>query len=291
MEAIEVGEASIGDEDLRIQGRPRTDPMRISYFDDFSKVRPVVDFPAEGAQEEDVETLLKSGPQISSPTAGRPSRQQIAEDMDPRILRLSQQTGMTPEQIRRLRVKNLVNHRVVNQTRLGKIQSMYYLTIAGNENGMIGIGEGKAIENEDASKQAMMNAIRNMRPVPRYEDRTIYGDVEAKVGASVVQLSARSPGKMDICKGSLNYSNQSIRFRQPLPAPHLRARARGRHLRPFCPYSTLKKQDERRQGSFRGDDVAASARGCREGTRQEDGRREEGVLRRQGLLIELSKRM
>jgi small subunit ribosomal protein S5 len=97
-------------------------------------------------------------------------------------------------------VKNLVNHRVVNQTRLGKIQSMYYLTIAGNENGMIGIGEGKAIENEDASKQAMMNAIRNMRPVPRYEDRTIYGDVEAKVGASVVQLSARSPGKKDIYK-------------------------------------------------------------------------------------------
>jgi hypothetical protein len=137
----------------------------------------------------------------------------------------------------------------------------------------------------------MMNAIRNMRPVPRYEDRTIYGDVEAKVGASVVQLSARSPGKMDMHKGSLNISNQFIRFRQPLPAPYLRARARGRHLRPFRPYSTLKKQDERRQGSFRGDDVAASARGCREGTRQEDGRREEGVLRRQGLLIELSKRM
>jgi small subunit ribosomal protein S5 len=292
MEAIEVGEASIGDEDLRIQGRPRTDPMRISYFDDFSKVRPVVDFPAEGAQEEDVETLLKSGPQISSPTStGRPSRQQIAEDLDPRILRLSQQTGMTPEQIRRLRVKNLVNHRVVNQTRLGKIQSMYYLTIAGNENGMIGIGEGKAIENEDASKQAMMNAIRNMRPVPRYEDRTIYGDVEAKVGASVVQLSARSPGKMDICRESLNHSNQLIRFRQPLPAPYLRARTCGRHLRPLRSHTTLKKQDECRQGSFRGYDVPASARGRREGTRQEDGRREEGVLRRQGLLIELSKRL
>jgi small subunit ribosomal protein S5 len=40
-----------------------------------------------------------------------------------------------------------------------------------------------------------------MRPVPRYEDRTIYGDVEAKVGASVVQLSARSPGKIEFHKG------------------------------------------------------------------------------------------
>lgn len=288
MEAIEVGEASIGDEDLRIQGRPRTDPMRISYFDDFSKVRPVVDFPAEGAQEEDIETLLKSGPQIAPTSPGRPSRQQVAEDTDPRILRLSQQTGMTPEQIRRLRVKNLVNHRVVNQTRLGKIQSMYYLTIAGNENGMIGIGEGKAIENEDASKQAMMNAIRNMRPVPRYEDRTIYGDVEAKVGASVVQLSARSPGKTDnyMSKESLHHSNPFFRFRQPLPASHFRARTCGRYLRLVRSYAAVKKQDERRQGSVRGADVAASARGCREGTRQEDGRREKGVLRRQGSLIE-----
>jgi small subunit ribosomal protein S5 len=200
MEAIEVGEASIGDEDLRIQGRPRTDPMRISYFDDFSKVRPMIDFPVEGAEEEDVATLLKTAPKIAlrsdKPPTLDPAREREAEDIDPRILRLSQQTGMSPKEISRLRVKNLVNHRVVNQTRMGKIQSLYFLTIAGNENGMLGIGEGKAAEDEDGRRQAMMNAIRNMRPVPRYEERTIYGDVEAKVGASVVQLSARSPGML-----------------------------------------------------------------------------------------------
>ena len=203
MEAIQVGEASIGDEDLRIQGRPRTDPMRISYFDDFSKVRPMIDFPVEGAKEEDVATLLKTAPKISPTdrTAGEPRRsdplrEREAEDIDPRILRLSQQTGISPKEISKLRVKNLVNHRVVNQTRMGKIQSLYFLTIAGNENGMLGIGEGKAAEDEDGRRQAMMNAIRNMRPVPRYEERTIYGDVEAKVGASVVQLSARSPGML-----------------------------------------------------------------------------------------------
>lgn len=196
MEAIEVGEASIGDEDLRIQGRPRTDPMRISYFDDFSKVRPMIDFPVEGAQEEDVATLLKTAPAKKPTTLDSARAQREAEDIDPRILRLSQQTGMSPKEISKLRVKNLVNHRVVNQTRMGKIQSLYFLTIAGNENGMLGIGEGKAAEDEDGRRQAMMNAIRNMRPVPRYEERTIYGDVEAKVGASVVQLSARSPGML-----------------------------------------------------------------------------------------------
>nr|OQO22067.1 hypothetical protein B0A51_09815 [Rachicladosporium sp. CCFEE 5018] len=206
LEAIYAGETAISDADLRTQGRARTDPMRISYFDDFSKIRPIIDHPAEipvgGTKEEDVGKLLKSTEPVKAPAPTReaPSRQQVAESTDPRILRLSQQTGMTPQQISKLRVKNLVNHRVVNQTRMGKIQSLYFLTIAGNEDGMLGIGEGKAAEDEDGRRQAMMNAIRNMKPVPRYEERTIYGEVEAKVGASVVQLSARAPGFGNRCQ-------------------------------------------------------------------------------------------
>lgn len=116
------------------------------------------------------------------------------EEEDPHMERLCQQTGMTKEDIRKIRIKNLVAHRVVNQTRMGKIQSLYWLTIAGNENGMLGIGEGKAAESEDGMRQAMMAAIRNMKPIPRYENRTIFGEVEGKVGASVVQLSSRPPG-------------------------------------------------------------------------------------------------
>jgi small subunit ribosomal protein S5 len=118
-----------------------------------------------------------------------------SEDDDPHLLRLMQQTGLEKDEIKKIRVKKLVSHRVVNQTRLGKIQSHYYLTIAGNENGMLGVGEGKSAEVEDASRQAMYAAIRNMKPIPRYENRTIYGEVEAKVGASVVEISSRPPGK------------------------------------------------------------------------------------------------
>jgi small subunit ribosomal protein S5 len=33
-----------------------------------------------------------------------------------------------------------------------------------------------------------------MRPIPRYEERTIYGEVEGKVAASVVQLKGKPPG-------------------------------------------------------------------------------------------------
>ncbi|EON61304.1 hypothetical protein W97_00517 [Coniosporium apollinis CBS 100218] len=116
------------------------------------------------------------------------------EDEDPHMVRLMQQTGLTLQEIKRIRVKNLVSHRVVNQTRMGKIQSLYYLTIAGNQNGMLGIGEGKASEPEDGQRQAMMQAIRSMKPVPRYEARTIFGEVEGKVGATELKISARPPG-------------------------------------------------------------------------------------------------
>src|SRR5438034_9056095 len=73
---------------------------------------------------------------------------------DPHLVRLMQQTGFTPKDLKKIRTKNLVSHPVVNQTRMGKIRSWYFLTIAGNGNGLLGIGEGKAAEPEDARKQA-----------------------------------------------------------------------------------------------------------------------------------------
>jgi small subunit ribosomal protein S5 len=122
------------------------------------------------------------------------------------LKRLGLQTGFSQEQIRRFTVKNLVTHRVVNQTRMGKIASMYNLTIAGNRDGLLGIGEGKSAEPEDSMRQARMNAIRNMKPIHRYEDRTIFGEVKGKVGAVEVQLSARPPGTSPQAPTSSRYS-------------------------------------------------------------------------------------
>jgi small subunit ribosomal protein S5 len=116
------------------------------------------------------------------------------------LKRLSLQTGFSEQEIKRFRYKNLVSHRVVNQTRMGKIASQYLLAVAGNGMGLLGIGEGKATEPEDAYRQAKMNAIRNMKPILRYENRTVYGEVDGKVGAVQVKLSARPPGMLD-CLG------------------------------------------------------------------------------------------
>ena len=116
------------------------------------------------------------------------------EDIDPAMRRLMRQTGYSVRTIRKFRFKQLVTRKVVNQTRLGKVVSMYYLTVAGNGKGMIGIGEGKSTEVETGKMQAQLAAIRNLTPIPRYEDRTIYGDVTAKVGATELVLMNRAPG-------------------------------------------------------------------------------------------------
>jgi ribosomal protein S5 len=77
------------------------------------------------------------------------------------------------------------------------------LAVAGNGKGLLGIGWGKAEEPEDARAKALQMAIRNMRPVPMYESRTIFGDVEGKCGAVRVELMSRPPGM-------LSYTLQSL---------------------------------------------------------------------------------
>nr|POE72290.1 37s ribosomal protein s5, mitochondrial [Quercus suber] len=188
MKVIEAGEKAVSVRDMVEQGRLRSDAFRPTYIDDFSTLRPVLDdaSPGQSANSPTRGGLKAPGSVTANSTT--------AEEADPHMLKLSQQTGMSVQEIKKIRIKILVQHRVVNQTKMGKIQSLYYLTVAGNEKGMVGIGEGKAAEHDNGTRQAMMNAVRNMKPIPRYEDRTIYGDVTAKVGASIVQLSARPPG-------------------------------------------------------------------------------------------------
>ncbi|KAH9830236.1 mitochondrial 37S ribosomal protein MRPS5 [Teratosphaeria destructans] len=200
MRIIEQGEEAVDAKEMVSQGKLRGDAFRPTYLDDFATRRPLVDKPLPGATRapeagEEGERRGKKDKALRIPGV------QYGSDVeDPHMKRLCQQTRLTPAEIKRIRVKNLVSHRVVNQTRLGKIQSLYFLTIAGNQDGMLGIGEGKAAEDEDGRRQAMMNAIRNMKPVARYEERTIYGDVSGKSGGAVVELSSRPPGFGNRCQ-------------------------------------------------------------------------------------------
>jgi small subunit ribosomal protein S5 len=115
-------------------------------------------------------------------------------DQSHRFKALMEATGLSMEYIEKLMKRPLVYKFVSNQTRTGKIRSLYCLTVVGNGNGMVGYGEGKADEHASATEMATIQAIKRMVPVYRYEDRTVYGDVEGKFEASRVSLRARPPG-------------------------------------------------------------------------------------------------
>lgn len=128
-------------------------------------------------------------------SADKAKSDQPTEEITEALRKLMHSTGYSTSQIRGFKVKTLVSHSVVNQTRLGKVRRQYCLSIAGNGNGLLGIGEAKSEEVADANLQSRYRAIRNMQPILRYENRTIFGDVQGKVGAVELKLMHRPPGK------------------------------------------------------------------------------------------------
>lgn len=132
--------------------------------------------------------------QMKKTAAEQEGEEEDQRDPDGLYDRLRKQTGLTLDEIMAFKVKVLVKHNVTNQTRLGKVNSLYCLAIAGNGNGRLGIGQAKGQEAEGTTNLAKIAAIRNMRPIPRYEERTIFGEVEGKVSAVHVKLSSRPPG-------------------------------------------------------------------------------------------------
>ncbi|KAH9907911.1 ribosomal protein S5, C-terminal domain-containing protein [Xylariomycetidae sp. FL2044] len=107
---------------------------------------------------------------------------------------VKRRTGFSVREIMSITTKIVVQRMVDNQTRLGKIRSVWSMAIAGNGNGRVGVGDAKAVEHLVSVSKAKLIALQNMLPVRRYEDRTIYGRVRSKVGATIVEIEARPPG-------------------------------------------------------------------------------------------------
>lgn len=171
-------------------------PDRLDFMKFDDNVRMMVG--KEDAERRPIDYLAPELNKLTDPVVKRVAKKGDETDypMKEQYETLTKQTGLSIKYMRSLKVKLIDSHRVVNQTRMGKIQSMYYIAIAGNGNGLIGIGEGKHQEADVAMNQARMSAIRNMQPIPRYENRTIFGDVRGKVSATVVELYNRPPGEI-----------------------------------------------------------------------------------------------
>lgn len=243
IESIEAGEEAVDPDDLAEQAVMRSDTMGLEYFDDLSKINPVIDKPFRAPEEnydpdmrfktedelfedyieffrnaseetstkldwqkfidtqrltvgkEEAELNPRSSLAPELPVIESLAKNVLTEELDPALQRLMRQTGYSRLQVQKFRTKVLVEHRVVNQTRMGKQMRQYCLCVAGNGRGLLGIGEGKNAEPQDAQKMARLAAIRNMVPIPRYEERTIFGFVKGKVSGTEVELFSRTPGK------------------------------------------------------------------------------------------------
>jgi small subunit ribosomal protein S5 len=88
----------------------------------------------------------------------------------------------------------IMTRRITQQTGKGKIHRMYTMVVVGNGNGLVGYGEGKDDEAARASEKAFAQAVRNMDWVERFEKRTIWTEMDTKLGATRLILRPRPVG-------------------------------------------------------------------------------------------------
>lgn len=108
---------------------------------------------------------------------------------------LAKLTGLDQRYIANLYVRPIVMKRVSCQTSKGKIPNFYALTVVGDKNGMIGLGEGKSRNGmRTALIKAHWNAVKNLNPIPRYDNRTILGNIDYKFHAVKLFFKSAPPG-------------------------------------------------------------------------------------------------
>lgn len=172
------------------QRKPALGKFGLSYPDDLSVYDPFFDHAQHNWDnlEEPLQPVSRHVPPgITIEDAG-------SNNLDNELAEI---TGLNSNYISNLNEKVLVLKRVVNMTKLGKIPSQYCLIVVGDRNGMVGIGEGKDRENADvAIRKARMKAIKNLKWIPRLENRTVFGDFKFKFKAIEMEFRSRPAGKL-----------------------------------------------------------------------------------------------
>ncbi|KAI0792441.1 hypothetical protein C8Q75DRAFT_752878 [Abortiporus biennis] len=88
----------------------------------------------------------------------------------------------------------LVSRRVTLQTGKGKIHRSSYLQVIGNGDGVVGFGIGKDLEPSEAATKTLVDAVKNLDYVDRFEKRTVWTNMEGKLGGTRIQLRPRPVG-------------------------------------------------------------------------------------------------
>ncbi|KAI9332343.1 ribosomal protein S5, C-terminal domain-containing protein [Obelidium mucronatum] len=84
--------------------------------------------------------------------------------------------------------------RVARSTKGGKVRSLAALVVVGNGNGVGGFGEGRAVDSAQAVAKATAAATKNMMPVSRFQQRTVFGDIVHRFNQSRFDIKTAPPG-------------------------------------------------------------------------------------------------
>ena len=84
--------------------------------------------------------------------------------------------------------------RVANQTAAGKKRTLSAVVVVGNGDGVVGFGVGRGEESFTAIRKAKNKAVNYLHYVPRYNDYTLYHNVQVKYKETRVQLERTCQG-------------------------------------------------------------------------------------------------
>jgi ribosomal protein S5 len=76
----------------------------------------------------------------------------------------------------------------------GKIRSISALVVVGNQNGSAGYGMGRGTDTATAVQKALVQAQKNLQPILRLDNRTIYSDIEYQYHRVNLTLRTAKPG-------------------------------------------------------------------------------------------------
>lgn len=88
-------------------------------------------------------------------------------------------------------------------TKGGRRFSFAAIVIAGNQNGTVAIGTGRAAEVLEANEKARNDAMKNLVKIPLKDGRTLHHDVVGKFGAGKVIMRSAPAGTGIIAGGPI----------------------------------------------------------------------------------------
>lgn len=105
--------------------------------------------------------------------------------------------------------EKIYNHKVIEIRRVckvgkgGKTLRFRALVVVGNQQGVVGIGIGKANQVLNAIKKGQYRAIQNRIQIPLTRTKTIPHQIKGSYGASLILLRPAAPGSGVIAGGAI----------------------------------------------------------------------------------------